>query len=114
MVGAAAGWFKPNQVHPLEKAALPEYFNGLNDGVTVRGKGITASSRKFSAFSGSFGHNQVRPTYRRRLHCRSTSMGSTMVSRYDGRGVGGFLFLYAGGGGGGAHPHRLATHNTAE
>jgi hypothetical protein len=80
-VGAAAGWFKPNQVHPLEKAALPEYFNGLNDGVTVRGKGFTALSMKFSTFSVIFGHIQVRPAYRRRLHCRSTSTGSMMVSR---------------------------------
>ena len=30
VVGAAAGWFKPLQIHPLERAALPEFFNGTH------------------------------------------------------------------------------------
>jgi hypothetical protein len=37
-VSAAAAWFKPNALHPLERAALPEYFSGKNaeTGVKVR------------------------------------------------------------------------------
>jgi hypothetical protein len=41
-VNAAAAWFKPNALHPLERAALPEYFSGKNaeTGVKVSAPGM--------------------------------------------------------------------------